>query len=94
MSNIKDQLANRSTWVIDILDRIHPDYKDAEVRAVETKHIPEGKDEVVTRYRLLIHEKDNTTSFLGDENGPFEYANMTLAERDLKTFKKWQKGEL
>jgi len=94
MSNIKDQLANRSTWVLDILDKIHEDYKEAHVEAVETKHIPEGKDEVVTRYRLLIHEKDNTTSFLGDENGPFEYANMTLAERDLKTFKKWQENKL
>ena len=83
-----------SKWIIDILDKLHPDYKDAHIEAVETKHIPEGTDEVVTRYRLLIHEKDGTTSFVGDSEGAFTYPNMTLATRDLETFRKWKAGEM
>lgn len=91
-TKIKD--VQGSTWIINILDKLHPDYKDVHVEATETKHIPDGTDEVVTRYRLLIHEKDGTTSFVGDSEGPFSYPNMTLATRDLQTFHKWQRDEL
>ena len=82
----------KTSWVLDILDKIHPDYKEAHVENVETKTMID--DEVVTRYRLLIHEKDGTTSFIGDESGPFEYPTQQLAFRDLQTFHKWQRGDL
>jgi len=80
------------SWFIDLIDKLHPDYKDFHAEAVETKTMVD--DEVVTRYRILIHEKDGTTSFAGDKNGPFLYPTMTLAIRDVNTFKKWQENKL
>lgn len=78
--------------IIHILDKLHEDYKKFHCEAVESKAMVEG--EVVTRYRILLHEKDGTTSFVGDENGPFSYPTMTLAVRDVNTLKKWQRNEI
>lgn len=90
MKNRKE--IQQGNWIIDVVRNIHEDYKDVHAEAVQTKTMIE--DEVVTRYRILLHEKDGTTSFMGDGSKPFEYPNMTLAERDLQTFKRWQKGDL
>lgn len=89
---MNNPLENRSRWIIDIINDIHPDFKDAHAEAVETKTMVEG--EVVTRFRVILIEKDGTKSFVGDADGPFIYENMTLANRDVQTFNKWKVGEL
>ena len=79
-------------WAINLINDLHPDYKDAHFESVETKALVDG--EVVTRHRILMHEKDGTTSFVGGPDRPFLYQTAQLAFRDLQTLHKWQRDEL
>jgi hypothetical protein len=78
--------------IVDILDRIHPDYRFYQAEAVETKSIVDGV--VVTRYRVVLYEKDGSTSFVGDKKGPFEYKSLEAAQLDVDMFNKWKVGGL